>query len=194
MGISEFVTYLTYLPLINKYKKSSTDTRRQINQDAAKYLRQEKYGDEDILTYSILIKCLRSEYFRVLFYHRTGGFNGWLKRYKRASCNLIISPKCLIMGGVSFKHPYNTIINAKRIGKNFVFRHLTTIGNKIDGRNDLVPTIGDNVTLGANVIIIGDIQVGDNVIVGAGSVITKDVPSNCIVAGNPAKVIRTLQL
>lgn len=40
--------------------------------------------------------------------------------------------------------------------------------------------------------IIGDITIGDNVIVGAGSVVTKDVPSNCIVAGNPAKVIKTL--
>ncbi len=96
------------------------------------------------------------------------------------------------MGGVYFRHPYNTIINAKRIGNNFVFRHLTTIGNKIDGRNDLIPTIGDNVNLGANVIIIGDISIGDNVIIGAGSVVTKDIPSNCIVAGNPAKVIRTL--
>lgn len=87
-------------------------------------------------------------------------------------------------------HPYGTIINAKSIGDNFTCCQLTTIGNKVHGRNDLVPTIGNNVSLGASVTIIGDITIGDNVIVGAGSVVVKDVPSNTIVAGNPAKVIK----
>ena len=40
-----------------------------------------------------------------------------------------------------------------------------------------------------NVTIIGEVKIGENVIVGAGSVVTKDVPSNCVVVGNPAKVI-----
>jgi acetyltransferase-like isoleucine patch superfamily enzyme len=38
---------------------------------------------------------------------------------------------------------------------------------------------------------LGGVKIGDEVIVGAGSVVVKDVPSNCIVAGNPAKIIRT---
>lgn len=50
--------------------------------------------------------------------------------------------------------------------------------------------IGDNVTLGGNVTIIGPVHIGNNVIVGAGSVVVKDVPDNCIVAGNPARIIR----
>jgi acetyltransferase-like isoleucine patch superfamily enzyme len=37
---------------------------------------------------------------------------------------------------------------------------------------------------------MGDITIGDNVIVGAGSIVVKDVPNNCVVAGNPAKIIR----
>ena len=89
-----------------------------------------------------------------------------------------------------YSHPYATIINAKSIGRNFSFRQCTTIGNKIDGRNDLVPTIGDNVTLGANVCIIGDIHIGNNVIIGAGCVVVKDVPDNCIVVGNPMRIIK----
>lgn len=87
-------------------------------------------------------------------------------------------------------HPYSTIINAKSIGDNFTICQLTTIGNKIHGRNDLVPTIGNNVSLGANVCIIGDITIGDNVIVGSGSIVVKDVPNKCVVAGNPAKIIK----
>lgn len=86
-------------------------------------------------------------------------------------------------------HPYATIINARRIGSNFTCCQCTTIGNKKHGYNDLVPTIGNNVSLGANVLIIGDIIIGDNVIVGAGSVVVKDVPSNVIIAGNPARII-----
>ena len=50
--------------------------------------------------------------------------------------------------------------------------------------------IGEYCFIGANAIIMPGVNIGNNVIVGSGSVVTKDVPSNCIVAGNPAKVIR----
>lgn len=63
---------------------------------------------------------------------------------------------------------------------------MTTLGHTETGK----PTIGDNVSLGANVTIIGGIHIGDNVTVGAGSVIVKDIPSNCVVVGNPARIIK----
>lgn len=44
---------------------------------------------------------------------------------------------------------------------------------------------------GAGAVILPGVHIGNHVIVGAGSVVTKDVPDNCIVAGNPAKIIRT---
>lgn len=50
--------------------------------------------------------------------------------------------------------------------------------------------IGRKCFIGANSLIMGGVHISDNVIVGAGSIVTKDVPSNCIVAGNPARVIR----
>lgn len=53
--------------------------------------------------------------------------------------------------------------------------------------------IGDNVFIGMNSIILMGSKIGDNVIIGAGSVVSGVIPNNCVVAGNPAKVIRTLE-
>lgn len=53
-------------------------------------------------------------------------------------------------------------------------------------------TIHNNVWLGADVSIIGGVTIGENSIIGAGSVVTKDIPANVVAAGNPCKVIKTL--
>lgn len=50
--------------------------------------------------------------------------------------------------------------------------------------------IGKRCFIGANAIIMCGVHIGDQVIVGSGAVVTKDIPSNCIVAGNPARIIK----
>ena len=52
--------------------------------------------------------------------------------------------------------------------------------------------IGQNVWLGDKVTILADVHIGDNVVVAANSVVTKDVPNNCIVAGVPAKIVKSM--
>ncbi len=52
--------------------------------------------------------------------------------------------------------------------------------------------IGNNVFVGMDCIILPGVVIGDNVIVGAGSTVSKDIPSNSVAAGVPAKVIKTL--
>jgi putative colanic acid biosynthesis acetyltransferase WcaB len=59
-----------------------------------------------------------------------------------------------------------------------------------NGEQGPSPVIGDNVEIGSNVVIIGDISIGDGAIVGAGSVVTKDVPAHAVVVGNPARIIK----
>ena len=53
--------------------------------------------------------------------------------------------------------------------------------------------IGNNVFIGMNSIVLMGCHIGDNVVVGAGSVLSGDIPSNVVVAGNPAKIICTLE-
>ena len=50
--------------------------------------------------------------------------------------------------------------------------------------------IGNNVWIGAGVIVMPGVTIGDNTIIGAGSVVTKDIPSNVVAFGNPCKVYR----
>lgn len=53
--------------------------------------------------------------------------------------------------------------------------------------------IGDNVFLGWNSIVLGGVTIGSNVIIGAYSVVTKDIPANVVCAGNPARIICSLE-
>lgn len=55
-------------------------------------------------------------------------------------------------------------------------------------------TIGDNVWLGGGVIIAPGVTLGNNVVVAAGAVVTKSFPDNCVIGGNPAKIIKEIEL
>lgn len=68
--------------------------------------------------------------------------------------------------------------------------------NYFEGRNvDKIDRIiiGNNCFLGSGCKILPGVQIGDNVIVGSGAIVTKNVPSNSVVAGIPAKIICTIQ-
>ncbi|SDR98818.1 putative colanic acid biosynthesis acetyltransferase WcaB [Mucilaginibacter mallensis] len=102
-------------------------------------------------------------------------------------------PRKLTVGkGLSLYHGHALVVNqGVVIGDNCVLRNSTTIGHKklANGSFTKCPVIGNNVDIGANVCIIGDITIGDNVIIGAGSVVTKSFPSDCIIVGNPARIL-----
>ncbi|MBD0787252.1 sugar O-acetyltransferase [Vibrio sp. Y2-5] len=53
-------------------------------------------------------------------------------------------------------------------------------------------TIGDNVWIGANSVVLPGITIGENSVIGAGSVVTKDIPANVVAVGNPCKVLREI--
>lgn len=93
--------------------------------------------------------------------------------------------------GTKLGHGGIAVVINKRaiIGQNCVIGSCVTIGGKSKG--DAAPKIGDFVYIATGAKVLGDIQIGNHVIIGANSVVVKDVPSNCVVAGIPAAIIKT---
>jgi len=96
-------------------------------------------------------------------------------------CQYIQAMNGIIFGDNVHIGPGVGIISANHDPKN-LDRHLKAPPIKI----------GNNVWIGMNSVILPGVKIGDNVIIGAGSVVTKDLPNNCVAAGNPAKVIKKL--
>lgn len=178
---------ILFIPVLLMYLFSKNKTN--IQKDIERLAHEEKFNQKGWIAF--IHFTITDPYFRTVLFYRLGGI---CKFYQILINNhdFHIQHVDYLGGAIRPVHAYATVINAKSIGSNFTIRQCTTIGNKIDGRNDLTPTIGNNVTLGSNVVIIGNIQIGNNVIIGAGSVVTHDIPDNCVVAGNPAKIIKTI--
>jgi serine O-acetyltransferase len=102
---------------------------------------------------------------------------------------LEVTPRCEVGPGVFFPHPSGTVIGARRIGSNAIILQGVTLGAKtMDLQFDprLRPEIGNNVVLGAGSKILGGIVIGDNVTVGANAVVVDSIESNRTVVGIPA--------
>lgn len=74
------------------------------------------------------------------------------------------------------------------IGKDAWIAQQVTIGQAIN--ENVAPTLGDNVVIGAGAKIIGNVRIGNNVTIGANAVVVNDIPDNCICGGIPARVIK----
>ena len=103
---------------------------------------------------------------------------------------LDISQKVRIGGGLYINHPYCIAINDRCvIGKNVNITKGVTRGATQRGDRKGVPTIGNQVWIGANAAIVGAITVGDDVLIAPNSYVNFDVPAHSIVLGNPGRII-----
>lgn len=92
-------------------------------------------------------------------------------------------------------HPAERLLELNHIQETFFpnFQKRASHNKRSDikpGYSSKPVTIGNNVWIGANAIILKGVSIGSGSVIAAGSVVTKDVPNNCVVAGNPAKVVK----
>lgn len=100
-------------------------------------------------------------------------------------CSIGPDIKC----GLAF-HPNQIFVSTHPVFYSIVKQSQITFADKnyFDEYKNI--TIGNDVWIGANVIIVGEIEIGDGAIIATGSIVTKSVPPYAIVAGVPAKIVR----
>jgi len=126
--------------------------------------------------------------FRALYRYRLKRrlYRGWVKLLYPPLDSLYITTAD-IGGGLFIQHGFSTYIAAESIGENCWINQQVTIGYKDDTRS---PVIGDDVTITCGAKVLGPITIGDRVTIGANAVVVKDLPSDSVWGGVPAKRIR----
>lgn len=131
---------------------------------------------------------------RYEFYQNKGSIlRYWYKiRRHRIEERAGISIPINVVGpGLYIAHRGGIILNCAIMGSGCIVSSGVICGNK--NTMDSIPSIGNNVELTLGSKIIGKIEIGDNVIVAPNSVVIKSVPSNCVVSGVPAQIIKSLE-
>jgi acetyltransferase-like isoleucine patch superfamily enzyme len=72
----------------------------------------------------------------------------------------------------------------------FVARGAMILAHDYSRRRRMDTRIGNYCFIGVNSVVLPGVNIGNHCIIGAGAIVTKDVPDNCIVAGNPARIIK----
>lgn len=171
-------------------------TRELIKSDCSRY-----YGNSDFMSMLKTYKMqaafkYTTEYRKVHEYISKGkksiGYYYHRWKYLRLSIKYgyQINVHTEIGSGFYMGHRGTVIINGNaKIGSNVNIATGVTIGQENRGKRKGVPVIGNRVWIGTNVVIVGKISIGDNVLIAPNTYINMDIPSDCIVVGNPAKII-----
>ena len=164
------------------YLVSGRNEKQVIREDLKAWT---KWKSENSSKIGLLKLFVKYPEFRSVFYYRTKPISwlfNWL--FKGVPCLYIRSIK--IGSGLLIQHGFSTIIDAEEIGSNCKIFQQVTIGYNENER----PMIGNNVTICCGAKVIGGVTIGNNVVVGANAVVVHDVPDNCVVGGVPAKIIK----
>lgn len=114
----------------------------------------------------------------------------WYMRRLSQKTGIQIGWKAKIGEGLVLVHCGEVVVNNEAvIGKNCTLYRGATIGMEFRGERRGNPVIGNNVWVGSNACVVGNISIGDDVLIAPLSFVNFDVPSHSIVIGNPARII-----
>ena len=115
-----------------------------------------------------------------------GKFWRLVLRHYQIKYGFQIYPETEIGEGFYLGHWGSLVINPKtKIGKNCNIAQGVTIAQANRGKNEGVPEIGDEVWIGPNAVLVGNIKIGNNVLIAPNAYVNFDVPENSVVIGNP---------
>lgn len=118
-----------------------------------------------------------------------GKFYRLILRHYQIKYGFQIYPETSIGEGLYLGHWGALVINPSvTIGRNCNIAQGVTIGQANRGKNMGFPQIGNEVWIGANAVIVGNIRIGDNVLIAPNAYVNTDIPSNSVVMGNPAQI------
>lgn len=175
---------------------SRDDLKMYLSLDYGRYTHKPRYFtkflySETYMIYSYIKNLRYLEYYTNTKKWYNYPFYLWClyKHRKMALKTLINIPPNCIGPGFYYVHPGFFRVNPDvRIGKNATVLPNVLIGRRRPCKPANV-VIGDDVYIGTGVTILGPVKIGDNVTIAANSVVIKDIPSNSVVSGVPAKII-----
>ncbi len=141
---------------------------------------------------------------KAVFFHKIANFFCLAKfdllariisQFSRFLTGIEIHPRAKIGKNLFIDHGMGVVIGeTSEIGDNVTIYHMATLGGiapSIDSNSQREikrhPTLGNNVVVGSGAQILGPVIIGENSKIGANAVVTKDVPSNAVMVGIPAK-------
>lgn len=138
--------------------------------------------------------------FRFMFWYRTANYySKWNPigmvlritfKWMQVRFGIQVPHIAKISGGLFMGHYGGIVIsNEAIIGENCNIAQGVTIGRINNGPRRGAPKIGNRVWIGPNAVLVGNITIGDNVLIAPLSFVNIDVPANCMVIGNPGKIV-----
>jgi len=111
-------------------------------------------------------------------------------QFSRFLTGIEIHPGAKIGQGVFIDHGMGVVIGETCIiGDNVLIYHGVTLGAVSSNKGKRHPTIKDDVIIGANALVLGNITIGNGVKIGAGALVIKDIPDNNTVVAQPARFL-----
>ena len=139
-------------------------------------------------TFTIKIYYRISHYFYKRGHYTIARF---IQNRGKRKTGIEIHPGATIGKNLFIDHGVGIVIGETAIiGDNVMIFQGATLGTAGKEKGKRHPTVGNNVLIGANAVVLGNLKIGDNAKVGAGAVVVHDVKSNTTVTGVPAKVVR----